>query len=269
MGSIPKRVQNRIASNLKNYQKVIRDAVDRDINEADTGTIVTDMFADLFGFDKYSEVTSEHSIRGTFCDLALKTEEKLRILVEIKAVGVTLKETHIKQAVDYGVRDGVEWILLTNGTLWKVFRVIFSKPIDTELICEWNFLELNSRDVNDLQKLFLLTREGIQKAALKDFYSHKQATDRYAVGALLLYDNDILKALRRELRRIYPNVSVDIEEIQKVLTEDVIKREIVTSDQFKEAQKIVRKAQKKQERKSKPKMKLETKPDLEPKNALI
>jgi hypothetical protein len=28
----------------------------------------------VFGFDKYSEITSEQAIRGTFCDLAVPLE---------------------------------------------------------------------------------------------------------------------------------------------------------------------------------------------------
>jgi len=39
-------------------------------------------------------------IRGAFCDLAVKLDGALAFLIEVKAVGLELKEQHVKQAVD-------------------------------------------------------------------------------------------------------------------------------------------------------------------------
>ena len=41
----------------------------RDVNESDTVIIITDMFYYVFGYDKYSDLTGEVAIRGTYCDL--------------------------------------------------------------------------------------------------------------------------------------------------------------------------------------------------------
>ena len=40
----------------------------------------------------------------------------------------------MKQAVDYAANQGIEWVALTNGNIWRVFRVIFAKPIDADLV---------------------------------------------------------------------------------------------------------------------------------------
>ena len=106
----------------------------RDVGESDTVTIVTDMLADVFGYEKYSEITSEYSIRGTFCDLATKIDGTLQTLIEVKAIGLELKDSHVKQAVDYAANQGVDWVLLTNGISWRVYHIIFAKPIDQELV---------------------------------------------------------------------------------------------------------------------------------------
>jgi hypothetical protein len=37
---------------------------------SDTVIIVTDVLAEVFGYDKYSELTAEFAISGTYCDLA-------------------------------------------------------------------------------------------------------------------------------------------------------------------------------------------------------
>ena len=73
--AIPKRIADRIASGLKNFGPVLTAQKDRDVSEADTVTIIKDLLSDIFGYDKYAELTSEHSIRGTFCDLAVNPVE--------------------------------------------------------------------------------------------------------------------------------------------------------------------------------------------------
>ena len=59
-------------------------------------TIIVDILAEIFGYDKYSEITSEHAIRGTYCDLATKIDGVLQFLIEVKAIGIDLKEQHVK-----------------------------------------------------------------------------------------------------------------------------------------------------------------------------
>ena len=81
--SIPKKVSDRIATRLKNFQAVLTAQRARDVSEADTVTIVKDLLCDVFGYDKYSELTSEHAIRGTFCDLAVKIDGRLAFLLEV------------------------------------------------------------------------------------------------------------------------------------------------------------------------------------------
>jgi len=101
MSSIPHKVENRLVEGIKRFQPIVSSARTRDVNEADTVVIVTDLLADLFGYDKYTEITREHVIRGTYCDLALKIEDQLKLLIEVKAIGLELKEAHVKQAADY------------------------------------------------------------------------------------------------------------------------------------------------------------------------
>src|SRR6187401_2913006 len=101
MGAVPKKVAERLSAGIKRFQPILAAAKARDVGEADTVTIVTDMLADVFGFEKYNEVTSEFAIRGTYCDLGLKLDGALQTLIEVKAIGHELKDGHVKQAVDY------------------------------------------------------------------------------------------------------------------------------------------------------------------------
>jgi hypothetical protein len=65
------------------------------------------MLSNLFGFDKYEEITSEYKIRGTFCDLAEEGDGNGKYLIEVKAIGLDLKESHLRQAIGFVLGVGV------------------------------------------------------------------------------------------------------------------------------------------------------------------
>src|SRR5207237_10450669 len=100
----------------------------REEGEGDTVMSVTDMLAEVFGYDKYADVTAEYAIRGTYCDLATKLDGTVQALVEVKAIGLEVKDQHVKQAVDHAANQGVDWVVLTNGTHRRIYQVIFGKP---------------------------------------------------------------------------------------------------------------------------------------------
>ncbi|MEK6674617.1 MAG: type I restriction enzyme HsdR N-terminal domain-containing protein [Planctomycetota bacterium] len=227
--AIPKRVAERIQSKLKAYQTVLLAQKARDVSEADTVTIVKDLLADVFGYDKYTELTSEFSIRGTFCDLAVKLDGKLVFLIEVKAIGLELKDTHIRQAVDYAANQGCEWVVLTNAVEWVLYHVIFKKPIDKQEIARINLLEINNRSVDDQEKLYLLTREGVTKSELAAYRDRRDATSRYMLAAIILKAESVQSAIRREVRRV-SDILVDEEVIEKMLREQVLKREAIEGE---------------------------------------
>ena len=60
---VPKRAHDRLVAGLKRYQPIVSKLRERDISEADTVTVIKDMLSDIFGYDKYTELTSEQQIR--------------------------------------------------------------------------------------------------------------------------------------------------------------------------------------------------------------
>jgi hypothetical protein len=239
--SVPAKVAARVATGIKRFQPVLTNAKARDVNESDTVVIVMDMLQEIFGYDKYSDITSEHAIKGTYCDLAIKLEGALQLLIEVKAIGLDLKDAHVKQAVDYAANQGVEWVVLTNGVKWRVYKVIFAKPIDHELVVELNALEMNPKSDEHLELVWLLAKEGWHKAGLDEYQMHRQALSRFFLGAVMLSE-PVLEVVRRELRRLSPGVKIEVEEIKKVVMQDVIKREVIEGEKAEEACKQFKKA---------------------------
>lgn len=224
--AVPKKVTERIASRIKAFQNILQQQKARDVSEADTVTVVKDLLSDLFGYDKYAELTSEHNIRSTFCDLAVKIEGKLAFLIEVKAIGVELKDNHVKQAVDYAANQGCEWVVLTNSIEWRLYHVLFKKPIDKQEIAAFDLLAASGRNDADLEKLHLITREGFTKSALAEYRDRKDATSRYMLAAIILHSDSVQNAIRREIRRV-SEIMVEPESIDKMLRDEVIKRETI------------------------------------------
>jgi hypothetical protein len=252
MASVPKKVAERLVTGLKRFQPILAAAKARDVGETDTVTIVKDMLADVFGYDKYSELTSEFAIRGTYCDLAIKLDARLATLIEVKAVGLELKEAHVKQAVDYAANQGVDWVLLTNGIRWCVYHVVFTRPIAQELVVDIDFMTLNPKSESDVETLYLWCKEGWQRSALGDFHDQKQALSRFFLGAMVLSE-PVLEVVRRELRRVSPDVRIDIEQIRTVLVNEVVKREVMEGDKADEARKKIARSASKSLRATAPK----------------
>ena len=259
MAAISSKVKDRLTTGIKRYLPVLASAKSRDVNESDTVTIITDMLADVFGYDKYSEITSEYVIRNTFVDLAIKLDGTLQMLVEVKAIDLDLKDSYIKQAVDYAANLGTEWVILTNGAVWQVYKVTFGKPIGQDLVLQIDFLNFNPKNSDHIESLFLLTKEGMGRSILSDYYTQRQALSRFFIGAMILSDT-VLEVIRRELRRMSPDVKIDTEQIREVLEQEVLKRDVVEGEKAEDARRKIAKASTHQLRKpsKESKVKIET-----------
>jgi hypothetical protein len=238
---ISKRVTTRIASELKRYQPILADAKRRDISESDTVRIVTDMLADVLGYDKYQEITAEFNIRGTYVDLAVRVATDIRFLVEVKAIGIELKDIHVKQAIDYGANQGIEWAILTNGTIWRIYKILFKQPIEKTLVFESDLSTMNLRDEDAIECIGTLSREGFTQSSMDALVQQKLATNKFTVAAILLSD-PVIKMARRELRRLYPAVRIDEDVLKSVIETEALKREIVDGDDAKAAQEELKRA---------------------------
>ena len=236
---VSKRFVERAKPALRRYQKAFEDARSRDVNESDTRVIISDFLADVLGFDKYSEVTTEFAVKSTFCDLAIKVKGKPRFLVECKSVGTSLKENHLRQVTDYAANDGVEWVLLTNGPEWQAHRVRFEQPIRTDEVFSINLLDSDAKNTDLLERLYLISREGAAATAIDEYWEQKEATSRYVIAQLLLTD-DMLAAIRRRLRRMYPGLRIVAADLSKALATEVIKRDALEGERADEAVRVLR-----------------------------
>jgi predicted type IV restriction endonuclease len=235
-----KKAVERIEDGLKRYRSILANARKRDVSESDTVVIIGDMLADVLGYEKYEEVSTEFAVKGSYVDLAVKVGKEIYFLVEAKAIGVELKDIHVRQAVDYGANQGVEWAVVTNGVVWRVYKIEFKKPINHALIAEVDLLATDGKDATAVEFFTNLCKEGFAKSQMEEFYEQHQATNRHTLAAVLLSE-PMLNQLRLGLRRIFPNVEADTQSLAASLRNEVLKRELIDGEDAEAAGALVKK----------------------------
>ncbi len=241
MLKIPKKVMDRWPATVKSLVAVAISHKTKDVSEADTVTLVKDMLAEVFGYDKYNELTSEQQIRGTFCDLAVKIDGKIRVLIEVKAAAIALNETHLRQAINYGAHEGIEWIVLTNALEWRLYRIKFGQPIEYELVSSFCIADINLKNEEDQRRLFLLCREGITSDAMGLYHQHISVLNKFTVAQVILGE-PVISLVRREMRRLFPELKIEPDAIVELLNNEILKREVLDGEKVKDAQQRIRKA---------------------------
>ena len=186
-------------------------------------------------------MTSEFAVRSTFVDLAVKADNQISYLIEVKAIGGDLKDNHLRQALDYAANQGVEWVVLTNGAIWQAHRVIFGKPLNHELVFQLDLLQDELRNPKVREAAFVLTKEGMTKSAISHFHAEKQALSKFNVAAIVRSEA-VLAVVRRELKRAYPNLNPNIDHIKELVVSEVLKRDVVEGEKADEAAKRMKRA---------------------------
>ncbi len=236
--AIPKKVVQRFSKSLKKYRPILRQALKKDVNEADTVAIVKGLLAEVFGWDPYFEVTAEVAIRGTFVDIAIVTDKHVHYLIEVKAIGQNLSENHLRQAVNYGANEGIDWVVLTNGIIWQAHKIKFGKPISSDLVFEVDLLSQSMRDEALKNSLFTLTKEGMGKEEIVAFYGQKQAMSRFNVAAAIQSEG-VLKKVRVLLKKAFPELKATTSDIATVIEEEIMKREVLEGERASSAKRAL------------------------------
>jgi hypothetical protein len=135
------------------------------------------------------------------------------------------------------------------------------------MVSEFNLLTLNPKSEKDVEPLFIISKDGQDHSVIDEFYTNIQVKNKFIIGAIL-NSEDVHSLIRRNLKKLYSDVQISIEEIADIMANDIIKREIIDSEESKKAKKDIEKMYKKLERerqKEKEKIKAKlTEGDTEP-----
>lgn len=221
--SIPRATLNR----LKRYAQAFQDARSHGENESNTVMYLVKFFEDVLGYDSLKgQISKELAIRDRYCDIALKPDGNVRVLVEAKAASVmTLRDKHIEQAENYASRAGIPWALLTNGIEWRLYHLTFSESegIAHEVAFAMNLVDdLGVSPDAVWRNLSLLQPDAVTKGALDAYWVQKKAL-RPAAVVRVLFSSGVLRRVRRELNREAP-ARLDLQDVFNSLR-DVLSKE--------------------------------------------
>jgi hypothetical protein len=212
--------RDRLKVAIRRYSKPLADLVARDANEGDTRLLVTDFLCDGLGFDKYADLTTEYQVKGEFADFGVRIDRELVAFIEVKRVATKLSTRHLRQVEMYAVNEGVEWIILTNGSVWQVYHITGGLPVSIDLALEVDLLG-DEPPAHKVNELFYLSRESLKKRQIDELWKAKRATSPTSLAQVLVSD-PVAEAIRKELWR-QTGHRVDTAEIVKLLTETVLR----------------------------------------------
>ena len=121
MTKINRKIQERLRADLRCFKPLLKAAQERDASRA--ATLALDLLSDLFGFDRYSEVTSEPDNREAAYDFAIHFGSSVAMLVRVSPVCSAPDHRYLLATAQHALLHGVEWIVLTNGIGWQVHHV--------------------------------------------------------------------------------------------------------------------------------------------------
>ncbi|MDQ7052504.1 MAG: type I restriction enzyme HsdR N-terminal domain-containing protein [candidate division KSB1 bacterium] len=221
-----KRIQSRLQQHLPALQQGLQELIKRQANERDTVSFVRQVLAELFGYDHFKDITAEFLKDGRFCDLAIRFDDQVHILCEVRAVAMDLTENHLSEVIRAGMPLQVNWYVLTNGREWQFFRLRGEQLSKYDRLLDFDFLELQASDAGRCLPLYLFSKESVLQNEHERYYRDFRRINRYVLAALLLEPGS-LQRLSRAIRRLLPDVRFDEAYLREILENEVLQETVL------------------------------------------
>lgn len=211
-------MEKELRRKLRKYSKIFIDAQEKGKKEADVVMYLVQFFQDTLGYNIFDEISKEYQIKGKYCDIALKINGEVCLLVEAKQPGIRLVKKHIEQAEMYGMRSGIKWVLLTNGCDWRLYHLSYdeSEGIESTLVFQTDLVKsFQEKPADVAEKFMLLHKRNFLKGDLEKYYKKKTMLVPEEL-AKALFTEDVLRAIRKEVNR-GAEVRVELEDITRAL----------------------------------------------------
>lgn len=220
---------------IDRFATAFREARERGANESDTVMYLIKFFEEALGYDSLKgEISKELAIKDRYCDVALKIDGEVKLLVEAKAASLKgLSDKHIEQAENYAARAGLRWVVLTNGIEWRLYHLTFNEGegIAHDLAFEANLIDDSQTDREALwEKLALLGRSSMKKNEIEDFWSQKKILSPASVVRVLFHE-DVLAVIRRELNRAAP-ARLDMQDVFNAVRDTLSKEALADAGEL-------------------------------------
>jgi len=193
--------QQKLLNSLKAYRKEFLDGNIKELDESGTRIMINRFLSEVLGYKQIEEIKTEYMIKGTYADYVIQVNTMRYFLVEVKALSFQLSEKHLRQTVNYGANEGIEYALLTNGRNFEFYKIIFAQPISSHLIFSLDLSDAAALK-NAVTHLQHLHRESVVKNSFKPLWNKCEATDPYNIAGILCSDA-VLNCIKKLIRARY------------------------------------------------------------------
>lgn len=229
----------RIKKGLRRMSGIAERAIRDDYKEADTRKIVSDMLCEYLGWDRFDNLTAEQMIGSRYADYVIKTSDEDVFVVEVKQIGMKLKETHLNQARQYAVDEGIDWIILTNGDDWQAYRAELEGKIPvTRRVFSVRLTDNESKPAEKAALFYLLSEEANRKKEIEAYYQRRVALSGENLADHVLSE-DVVNKLRVSLKNA-TGQRLSNSEIADALVSKLFAKEVVTDSHIKAVKRMER-----------------------------
>lgn len=207
--------KQKLISSIKTYQRKYFSKKLDDLDESGTRLLINELLSEVLCYQTIEEIKTEYMIRGTYADYVIQTKGDRHFLVEVKALSLNLSDKHLRQTINYGANEGIEWALLTNGKEIQFYKILFNKPIESKLVFKIDLIDTTKAKEN-AEWLQHLHREEVVKKSLDLLWNKFMALETYTIAGLL-FNKTVTNFLKRELKRKFKS-KFEEEEIKEALT---------------------------------------------------
>lgn len=199
---------------LKKYSKKYLSGNISELDESGTRLMINEFLTEVLGYAPIEEVRTEYMIKGTYADYVVQIKGVRYFLVEVKALSLNLSETHLRQAINYGANEGIEWALLTNGKKFNLYKIIFNKPIESHRVFSIDLSD-STEFKGAIDSIQFLHKDSIINKGLDLIWNKFNALDPTNIAGLL-YTPSVINFLKKSLKEKFRHKFND-EEIKMAL----------------------------------------------------
>jgi hypothetical protein len=206
--------RQKLSDSLKNYFKRFLNGSITDLDESGTRIMINHFLTDVLGYIALEEVRTEYMIKGTYADYMVQMNGKRHFLVEVKAFSLNLNDSHLRQAINYGANEGVDWALLTNGKQFDFYKIHFEKPIHQTKVFSVVLNDPGSLK-NAAEILQFLTKDAVTKGGLDVLWNKSLALTPKSIAKILLCP-DVVSMVKKSVNKSY-TTKFDDQQIQDAI----------------------------------------------------
>ena len=182
--------------------------------------MINSFLIDILDYIEFEEIKTEYCISGEYADYVIQIGRKKHFIVEVKSISLDLNDKHLRQATNYAANEGIDWVLLTNGSTFILYRVLFNKPISVKKVFEHNIgKEKNLLKVS--ADIALLTKKCVEKKELEKNWERFEVAEPAGLSKIL-YHKNVVATIRKVMKQ-KTGISFFEEEILNALHELITK----------------------------------------------